>query len=187
VQSEDDPLDPDPPAGQRETLAAFRHLEQVVPAAAGLDGMVLRYGSLYGYGASDEFFDLARKRKVPVIGSGAGIWSFLHVADAATATAAAIEHGSPGLYNVVDDEPATVAEWLPFLAQAVGGKPPHHIPAWLGRLAAGEVGISMMTQVRGCTNAKARRELGWQLQFPSWRLGFTRGLAAPARSTAADA
>jgi len=187
VQSEDDPLDPDPPAGQRETLAAFRHMEHVVPAAAGLDGLVLRYGSLYGYGASDEFFDLARKRKVPVIGSGAGIWSFLHVADAATATAAAIEHGSPGLYNVVDDEPATVAEWLPFLAQAVGGKPPYHIPAWLGRLAAGEVGISMMTQVRGCANAKAQRELGWQLQFPSWRLGFTRGLAAPARSTAADA
>ena len=187
VQSEDDPLDPDPPAGQRESMAAIRHVEQVVPAAAGLDGLVLRYGSLYGYGASDEFFDLARQRKVPVIGSGAGIWSFLHVADAATATAAAVQHGNPGLYNVVDDEPATVTEWLPFLAQAVGGKPPYHIPAWLGRLAAGDVGISMMTQVRGCANAKAKRELGWQLQFPSWRLGFTRGLAAPVRSGAADA
>jgi nucleoside-diphosphate-sugar epimerase len=187
VQSEQDPLDPDPPAGQRESLAAIRHLEQVVPAAAGLDGLVLRYGSLYGYGASDEFFGLARQRKVPVIGNGAAIWSFLHVADAATATAAAVEHGSPGLYNVVDDEPATVAEWLPFLAQALGAKPPHHIPAWLGRLAAGEVGISMMTQARGCANAKAKRELGWQLQWPSWRQGFTRGLAAPAKSTAADA
>ena len=187
VQSEQDPLDPDPPAGQRESLAAIRHLEQVVPAAAGLDGLVLRYGSLYGYGASDEFFGLARQRKVPVIGDGAAIWSFLHVADAATATAAAVEHGSPGLYNVVDDEPATVAEWLPFLAQALGAKPPHHIPAWLGRLAAGEVGISMMTQARGCANAKAKRELGWQLQWPSWRQGFTRGLAAPAKSTAADA
>jgi nucleoside-diphosphate-sugar epimerase len=177
VQSEDDPLDPDPPAGQRESMAAIRHVEQVVPAAAGLDGLVLRYGSLYGYGASDEFFDLARQRKVPVIGSGAGIWSFLHVADAATATAAAVQHGGPGLYNVVDDEPATVAEWLPFLAQAVGGKPPYHIPAWLGRLAAGDVGISMMTQVRGCANAKAKRELGWQLRYPSWRQGFKEGLA----------
>ena len=159
----------------------------MVPAAAGLDGLVLRYGSLYGYGASDEFFGLARQRKVPVIGNGAAIWSFLHVADAATATAAAVEHGSPGLYNVVDDEPATVAEWLPFLAQALGAKPPYHIPAWLGRLAAGEVGISMMTQARGCANAKAKRELGWQLQWPSWRQGFTRGLAAPATSAAADA
>ena len=187
VQSEQDPLDPDPPAGQRESLAAIRHLEQVVPAAAGLDGLVLRYGSLYGYGASDEFFGLARQRKVPVIGNGAAIWSFLHVADAATATAAAVKHGSPGLYNVVDDEPATVAEWLPFLAQALGAKPPYHIPAWLGRLAAGEVGISMMTQARGCANAKAKRELGWQLQWPSWRQGFTRGLAAPAKSAAADA
>ena len=187
VQSEQDPLDPSPPAGQRESLAAIRHLEQVVPAAAGLDGLVLRYGSLYGYGASDEFFGLARQRKVPVIGNGAAIWSFLHVADAATATAAAVEHGRPGLYNVVDDEPATVAEWLPFLAQALGAKPPYHIPAWLGRLAAGEVGISMMTQARGCANAKAKRELGWQLQWPSWRQGFTRGLAAPATSSAADA
>ncbi len=187
VQSEQDPLDPSPPAGQRESLAAIRHLEQVVPAAAGLDGLVLRYGSLYGYGASDEFFGLARQRKVPVIGNGAAIWSFLHVADAATATAAAVQHGSPGLYNVVDDEPATVAEWLPFLAQALGAKPPYHIPAWLGRLAAGEVGISMMTQARGCANAKAKRELGWQLHWPSWRQGFTRGLAAPATSAAADA
>ena len=187
VQSEQDPLDPSPPAGQRESLAAIRRLEQVVPAAAGLDGLVLRYGSLYGYGASDEFFGLARQRKVPVIGNGAAIWSFLHVADAATATAAAVEHGRPGLYNVVNDEPATVAEWLPFLAQALGAKPPYHIPAWLGRLAAGEVGISMMTQARGCANAKAKRELGWQLQWPSWRQGFTRGLAAPATSSAADA
>jgi nucleoside-diphosphate-sugar epimerase len=187
VQSEQDPLDPSPPAGQRESLAAIRHLEQVVPAAAGLDGLVLRYGSLYGYGASDEFFDLARKRRVPVIGDGAAIWSFLHVADAATATAAAVEHGGPGLYNVVDDEPVTVAEWLPYLAQALRAKPPFHIPAWLGRLAAGEVGISMMTQARGCANAKAKRELGWQLQWPSWRQGFTRGLAAPARPAAAGA
>jgi 2-alkyl-3-oxoalkanoate reductase len=186
VQSEDDPLDPDPPAGQRESLAAIRHLEQVVPAAAGLDGLVLRYGSLYGYGASDEFFELARKRKVPIIGSGAAIWSFLHVADAAGATVAALQHGRPGLYNVVDDEPATVAEWLPFLAQTLGAKPPYRIPAWLGRLAAGDVGISMMTQARGCANGKAKRELGWRLEWPTWRQGFTRGLAAPAQPSAAD-
>lgn len=186
VQSEQDPLDPNPPAGQRESLAAIRHVEQVVPAAAGLDGLVLRYGSLYGYGASDEFFDLARQRKVPILGNGAGIWSFVHVSDAASATAAAVEQGGPGLYNVVDDEPATVAEWLPFLAQALGAKPPYRIPAWLGRLVAGDVGISMMTQVRGCANTKAKRELGWQPQWASWRQGFTHGLAAPAQSTAAD-
>ncbi|MGP7998615.1 MAG: NAD-dependent epimerase/dehydratase family protein [Streptosporangiaceae bacterium] len=187
VQTEQDPLDPDPPAGQRETLAAFRHLEHVVPVATGLDGLVLRYGSLYGYGASDEFFNLARQRKVPVIGSGAGIWSFLHVADAAAATEAALERGGPGLYNVVDDEPATVAEWLPFLARALGARPPYRIPVWLGRLAAGEVAVSMMTQVRGCANTKAKRELGWQPDWPSWRQGFTRGRAAPAQPSAADA
>jgi len=186
VQSEQDPLDPNPPAGQRESLAAIRHVEQVVPAAAGLDGLVLRYGSLYGYGASDEFFDLARQRKVPILGNGAGLWSFVHVSDAASATAAAVDQGGPGLYNVVDDEPATVAEWLPFLAQALGAKPPYRIPAWLGRLVAGDVGISMMTEVRGCANTKARRELGWQPQWASWRQGFTHGLAAPAQSTAAD-
>jgi len=186
VQSEQDPLDPTPPAGQRESLAAIRHVEQVVPAAAGLDGLVLRYGSLYGYGASDEFFDLARQRKVPILGNGAGLWSFVHVSDAASATAAAVDQGGPGLYNVVDDEPATVAEWLPFLAQALGAKPPYRIPAWLGRLVAGDVGISMMTEVRGCANTKARRELGWQPQWASWRQGFTHGLAAPAQSTAAD-
>ena len=186
VQSEQDPLDPNPPAGQRESLAAIRHVEQVVPAAAGLGGLVLRYGSLYGYGASDEFFDLARQRKVPILGNGAGLWSFVHVSDAASATAAAVDQGGPGLYNVVDDEPATVAEWLPFLAQALGAKPPYRIPAWLGRLVAGDVGISMMTEVRGCANTKARRELGWQPQWASWRQGFTHGLAAPAQSTAAD-
>jgi len=186
VQREEDPLDAHPPAGQRESMAAIRHVEQVVPAAVPMQGIVLRYGSLYGLGASDEFFDLLRKRRVPVLGSGAGIWSFLHVTDAASATAAAVDRGAPGIYNVVDDEPATVAEWLPFLAQALGAKPPRHLPRWLGRLAAGEVGVSMMTQVRGCSNAKAKRELGWQLAWPSWRQGFQHGLARPA-AAAADA
>jgi nucleoside-diphosphate-sugar epimerase len=186
VQDEGDPLDAHPPAGQRESMAAIRHVEQAVPAAAPMEGIVLRYGSLYGLGASDEFFDLLRKRAAPILGSGAGIWSFLHVTDAASATAAAVGRGAPGIYNVVDDEPAAVAEWLPFLAQALGAKPPRRVPLWLGRLAAGEVGVSMMTQIRGCSNAKAKRELGWQLAWPSWRQGFQHGLA-PAATAPADA
>jgi nucleoside-diphosphate-sugar epimerase len=141
-------------------------------------GIVLRYGSFYGPGASDEFVELIRKRKVPVIGNGTGIWSFLHVSDAAAATFCALERGAPGVYNVVDDEPATVAEWLPFLAQAVGAKAPYRVPRWIGRLAAGQTGVSMMTQIRGSSNAKAKRELGWQPAWPSWRHGFRDGLGA---------
>jgi 2-alkyl-3-oxoalkanoate reductase len=177
VKTEDDPLDPSPPAMQRESLAAIRHLERVVLAASGVQGIVLRYGSFYGPGASDDFVDLIRKRRVPVIGDGAGVWSFLHIRDAAAATVAALEHGAPGVYNVVDDEPASVAEWLPYVARAVGAKAPRRVPVWLGRLAAGEVGVSMMTQIRGSSNAKAKRELGWRPAWPSWREGFSRGLA----------
>ena len=177
VKTEDDPLDPNPPAMQRQSLAAFRHLERVVPATAPMQGIVLRYGSFYGPGASDDFIDLIRKRRVPVIGDGAGIWSWLHIHDAAAATIAALEYGAPGVYNVVDDEPASVAEWLPYVARVVGAKAPRRLPAWLGRLAAGDVGVSMMTQIRGSSNAKARRELGWQPAWPSWREGFSRGLA----------
>ena len=181
VKGEDDPLDPAPPAAQRETLAAISHLERVVPSAAPMQGIVLRYGSLYGPGAWDAFVSLIRKRRVPIIGDGAGIWSFLHVYDAATATVAALTQGEPGLYNVVDDEPASVAEWLPFLAQAVGAKAPRRLPAWLGRLAAGEVAVSMMTQIRGSSNAKAKRELGWRPAWPSWRQGFRDGATEPVR------
>jgi nucleoside-diphosphate-sugar epimerase len=177
VKTEDDPLDPSPPAMQRESLAAIRHLERVVLAASRVQGIVLRYGSFYGPGASDDFVDLIRKRRVPVIGDGAGVWSFLHIRDAAAATVAALEQGAPGVYNVVDDEPASVAEWLPYVAQTVGAKPPRRVPVWLGRLAAGEVGVSMMTQIRGSSNAKAKRELGWRPAWPSWREGFSRGLA----------
>jgi nucleoside-diphosphate-sugar epimerase len=186
VKGEDDPLDPDPPAGQRDSLAAISHLERAVLAAGPMHPVVLRYGSFYGPGASDEFVGLIRKRRVPIIGDGAGIWSFLHIHDAAAATVAALEHGEPGVYNVVDDEPASVAEWLPFLAQAVGAKAPRRVPVWLGRLAAGEVGVSMMTQIRGSSNAKAKRELGWRPAWPSWRQGFSRGLteAEPARGAA---
>jgi nucleoside-diphosphate-sugar epimerase len=185
VKTEDDPLDPDPPAAQRESLAAIRYLERVVPAAP-MQGIVLRYGSFYGPGASEAFVGLVRKRRLPVIGDGAGIWSFLHIRDAAAATVAALEHGRAGVYNVVDDEPARVAEWLPFLAQAVGAPPPRRMPVWLGRLAAGEVGVSVMTQIRGSSNARAKQELGWQPAWPSWRQGFAGGLAAaePARGAA---
>ena len=183
VKTEDDPLDPNPPAAQRESLSAIRHLEQVVPTAGKMEGIVLRYGSFYGPGASDDLVGMISKRKVPVIGHGTGIWSFLHIRDAAAATVAALERGTPGVYNVVDDEPASVAEWLPFLARAIGAKAPYRVPVWLGRLAAGEVGVSMMTQIRGSSNAKAKRELGWEPAWPSWRQGFTRGLAEsePAR------
>jgi len=180
VKTEDDPLDPSPPRAQRESLAAIRHLERVVLAAAPMEGIVLRYGSFYGPGASDEFVRLIHKRMVPIIGDGAGIWSFLHISDAAAATVAAVERGAPGVYNVVDDDPASVAEWLPFLAAAVGARTPYRVPVWLGRLAAGEVGVSVMTQIRGSANTKAKGELGWQPAWPSWRQGFKQGLAAAA-------
>jgi 2-alkyl-3-oxoalkanoate reductase len=177
VKTEEDPLDPSPPRAQRESLAAISHLERTVASAGQLAGIVLRYGSFYGYGASDELIKLVRQRKVPVVGNGAGVWSFLHIADAAAATVCALDRGTPGVYNVTDDEPATVAEWLPVLAQAVGAKPPYRVPRWIGRLAAGETGVSVMTQIRGSSNAKAKRELGWRPAWPSWRLGFRDGLA----------
>jgi nucleoside-diphosphate-sugar epimerase len=175
VKTEEDPLDPDPPKALRSTLEAIRHLEQAVVASP-LEGIVLRYGSLYGPGASDLLVDMLRRRQVPVIGNGAGIWSFLHVQDAASAAVAALERGTARVYNIVDDEPAPVREWLPVLAAAVGAKPPLRLPAWLGRLAAGEAAVSVMTKVRGSSNAKAKRELGWELAWPSWRDGFARGL-----------
>jgi 2-alkyl-3-oxoalkanoate reductase len=175
VKTEDDPLDADPPAAMRATLEAINYLERAV-ASARLEGLALRYGSLYGPVSSDLFVRMLQRRLVPLIGTGAGVWSFLHVTDAAAATAAAVQAGPPGIYNVVDDEPAAVAEWLPVAARAVGAKPPLRLPAWLGRLAAGEAGLSMMTQVRGASNAKAKRELGWQPVWPTWRDGFSRGM-----------
>jgi 2-alkyl-3-oxoalkanoate reductase len=173
--TEEDPFDPDVPREQQATMAAIRYLEQAVTSAP-LEGVALRYGSLYGPGASEGFVRAIRRRRIPVIGSGAGVWSFLHVADAATATVAALDRGAPGVYNVTDDDPAAVAEWLPAVASAVGAKPPRHIPEWLGRLAAGEVGVSVMTRVCGSSNARARRELSWQPAWASWRDGFARGL-----------
>jgi nucleoside-diphosphate-sugar epimerase len=178
VKTEDDPLDADPPAGQRRSLDAIRHLEQAVTTASGITGLALRYGSLYGPGASDQIVTMIRKRQFPVIGDGAGVWSFLHLEDAATATVAAVTDGEGGVYNVTDDDPAPVADWLPAVAELVGARPPYHVPVWLGRMAAGEVGVSMMTQIRGSSNAKARRELGWRPRWASWRDGFARGLGA---------
>jgi nucleoside-diphosphate-sugar epimerase len=169
VKSEEDPLDPAPPAEQRQSLAAIEHLEQATLAAP-LEGLVLRYGAFYGPGTGEPIFgELAHKRRLPVVGDGGGVWTFVHIDDAAAATASAVERGAPGVYNVVDDEPARTAEWIPALAAEVGAKPPRHVPKWLGRLAAGEVGASMMCEIRGASNAKAKRELGWEPGHPSWR------------------
>jgi nucleoside-diphosphate-sugar epimerase len=175
VKTEEDPLDPDPPKWFRESLAAIRHVERVVPAAEGLEGVVLRYGGLYGPGTgalAPESLELIRKRQFPVVGDGAGVWSFVHTEDAASATVAALDRGAPGIYNIVDDDPAPTSEWLPYLAETIGAKPPRRIPTWLGRILAGEVPASMMTQSRGSSNAKAKRELGWQPRYSSWREGF---------------
>jgi nucleoside-diphosphate-sugar epimerase len=176
VKSEEDPLDPTPAREMRETQAAIRHLEQAVLGAEWTEGIVLRYGAFYGPGTSlalgAEQFELVRRRKFPLVGDGGGVWSFIHIADAAEATLAAIEHGHRGVYNVVDDDPAPVAEWLPALAVELGAKKPMRVPRLIGRLFAGEAGVVMMTKVRGASNAKAKRELAWRPAHPSWRQGF---------------
>ena len=176
VKSEEDPLDPAPAREMRETLAAIRHLEQAVLGARWTEGIVLRYGAFYGPGTSmapgGEQFELVRRRKFPLIGDGGGVWSFIHIADAAEATVAAVEHGSRGVYNIVDDDPAPVVEWLPALAQQLGAKKPMRVPRFIGRLVAGEAGVVMMTDARGASNAKAKRELAWRPAHPSWRQGF---------------
>jgi 2-alkyl-3-oxoalkanoate reductase len=170
VKTEDDPLDPHPPKGIRESHEAIRTAERLTLEHGGI---VLRYGGFYGPGASDQQTEMIRRRKIPLVGSGEGVWSFLHVDDVATATLAAIEHGRPGeIYNIVDDEPAPVKEWLPFLAERLGAKPPRRVPAWLARLIAGPGAVAMMTEARGASNAKAKRELGWNPTHPSWRTSF---------------
>ena len=165
---------PSPPAAQQRSLAAIRYLERTVTGSGSVEGVALRYGSLYGPGTSmaDEYAPLIRTRKLPIVGSGAGVWSFIHADDAATATRAAVERGAPGAYNVVDDEPAPVSAWLPYLAECLGAKPPRHLPTWLARLAVGEVGISLMTRISGSSNAKAKAELGWKPSWSTWRDGF---------------
>jgi nucleoside-diphosphate-sugar epimerase len=182
IKREDAPLDHDPPQAMRQGLAAIRHLEAAVTGAHWTEGLVLRYGWFYGPGTSIALdppgsqIELIRKRQFPIVGGGTGIWSFIHIEDAATATAAAVEGGPAGIYNVVDDEPAPVSEFLPVLAAAVGAKRPLRVPRWVGRLAAGEVAVMAMTEIRGASNDKAKRELGWQLRYPSWRQGFAEGL-----------
>jgi nucleoside-diphosphate-sugar epimerase len=176
VKTEEDPLHPTAPRHMRESLAAIRHLEAAVTGADFTEGIVLRYGAFYGPGTSlaegSEQVELVRRRKFPVVGNGAGVWSFIHIADAAEATVAAVERGRRGIYNVVDDEPAPVAEWLPVLADKFGAPEPRHVPKVVGRLFAGEAGVVMMTEIRGASNAKAKRELGWEPKHRTWREGF---------------
>jgi nucleoside-diphosphate-sugar epimerase len=182
VKTEDDPLDPIPPKTISETLAAIRYLENAVLNADPIQGIALRYGGFYGPGTSlgldpvGEQVEAVRKRQFPIVGSGDGILSFIHIEDAATATVAALESGRPGVYNVVDDEPAPAREWLPALAEAVGAKQPRRVPRWIGRVLAGEALTAMMTDARGGSNQKAKRELGWQPRYASWRQGFVTGL-----------
>ena len=172
VKRETDPLDPNPPQPMRNTLTAIRHLESAT-SESGLEGIILRYGSFYGPGTtSGGMLDQIRKRRMPVVGNGGAIWSFLHIDDAAHATVAAAEGGAPGVYNVVDEEPATVASWLPELARLTGSQPPHHVPVWLARFLIGEAGVIMMTTTRGASNQKAKMELGWTPFWKSWRDGF---------------
>src|SRR5262245_23831783 len=183
LQTEADPLVPNVPAAMRPGLGAIVHLEQAVTTIEWGEGLALRYGAFYGHGSGfsrapdAQMAGPIRKRRFPLVGDGGGVWSFVHIEDAAAATVAAVEHGQPGIYNVVDDEPAPVREWLPALASALGAKPPRRIPRWLARLAAGEIAAIIMTEVRGASNAKAKRELGWQPRYPSWRQGFAKGLA----------
>jgi nucleoside-diphosphate-sugar epimerase len=187
IKTEEDPLDPHPVQEQTETLAAIRFLERAVLDAP-LEGIVVRYGGLYGPGSSETLAEILRKRMFPIIGDGAGMVSSTHVDDAAGGTVAALERGRRGIYNIVDDEPAPARVFIPAIARAVGAPAPLRIPAWLGRLFAGDVAVTMMTEGRGSSNAKAKRELGWQPIWPSWRDGFARGLDTPVplppRSTA---
>jgi 2-alkyl-3-oxoalkanoate reductase len=179
VKTEDDPLDPNPLAGMRETSAAMRYLDETVTKAGGI---VLRYGLFYG-AANDGLPPMVRKRQFPIVGHGGGISSFIHLDDAAAATVLALEVDSgPAIYNIVDDEPAPVTEWLPVLAEALGAKPPRHFPVWLARLFAGDVGVMLGTEARGASNAKAKRELGWTLSYPSWRDGFPAVYASAAHA-----
>jgi nucleoside-diphosphate-sugar epimerase len=183
IKDEDAPLDPHPPAAFRTGFDAIKHLERTVVGAEGIEGIVLRYGGFYGPGTSlardgedVQMLEMVRKRRFPIVDGGGGIWSFVHVDDVAAATLAAVERGRRGIYNIVDDEPAPVREWLPELARVLGAKPPRHVPKWLARPLAGEAAVVMMTEMRGASNRKAKRELGWEPRYHSWREGFATGL-----------
>jgi 2-alkyl-3-oxoalkanoate reductase len=179
IKTEDDPLDPTPPANTQQTVAAMNYLEQAV---SGFGGIALRYGGLYGT-ANDELVESVRKRQFPIVGDGGGIFSFIHLEDAAAATVLALGHEGPAIYNIADDEPAPVREWLPVLAQVLGAKPPRRFPTRLARLLAGEAPVVLITKARGASNAKAKRELGWSLRYPSWRQGFAAAYATRAAPT----
>jgi nucleoside-diphosphate-sugar epimerase len=181
VKTEDDPLDPTPPANARQSWAAMADLDRKVTEAGGI---ILRYGVFYG-AANDGLIEPVRKRQYPLVGDGGGITSWIHLEDAAAATVLALEQDGPAIYNVVDDEPAPVREWLPVFVQALGAKPPRHVPTWLARLFAGEAAVVMSTEARGASNAKAKRELGWTLRYPSWRQGFPEVYARSAAPAAA--
>jgi 2-alkyl-3-oxoalkanoate reductase len=189
VKDEDDPLDPHPPHTMQHTLDAIRYLERVVSEARGVHAIVLRYGYLYGPGTSfapgGDILEAVRSRRFPVVGSGAGVWSFVHVDDIAMATVIAAESAPSGLYNVVDDEPAEAGTWLPELARVIGAKPPRHVPVWLARLMIGDAGVAMMTQSRGSSNVKIKRAFAWQPLYRTWRDGFRRGLSGDAQASAA--
>jgi len=180
VKTEEDALDANPPAALREILQAIRYVEKTVAESSRIEGIVLRYGGFYGpgnaIGEGGEAVKQIRQRRVPIVGDGGGIWSFIHIDDAARATLAAIEGGKSGIYNIVDDEPAPVSEWLSALAAALGAKPPRRVPTWLARILIGEQGVMFMTEVRGASNAKAKRELNWRPRWESWRRGFVQGL-----------
>jgi nucleoside-diphosphate-sugar epimerase len=183
AKSETDRLDPNPPAAMTKTLAAIEYLESKVLDQDDIEGVALRYSNFYGPGghiAEDgAIVEQVRKRRMPILGNGAGIWSFIHYDDAAAATRLAMApEAEPGVYNVTDDEPAPVSVWLPELAKAVGAKPPRRLPTWVGKLVVGDAGVSLFTKIRGASNAKAKAALGWQLKYPSWRDGFRHGLAA---------
>ncbi len=189
VKTEDDGFDPNPPTAMRATVHSMASLERAVLDADGIEATVLRYGGFYGPGTGlsqgGVQLEGVRRRRFPIVAGGTGVWSLIHIEDVAAATLVAIESAKRGVYNVVDDEPAPVSQWLPFLAKAIGAKPPRHMPAWVGRLFAGELGVIMMTESRGASNEKAKRELGWTPTYPSWRIGFTRGLGHAAAQNAA--
>jgi 2-alkyl-3-oxoalkanoate reductase len=181
IKTEADPLDDEPPLKMHRSLAAIRYLEETLTGASDLEGLALRYGSLYGpgtsFGEGGEYVTLVERRRLPIVGSGAGVWSFIHVDDAVSATVAALTRGAPGVYDIVDDDPAPVSVWLPEFAKVLRAKPPRRLPEWVGRLAIGDAGVSMMTQIRGSSNALAKRELAWQPRYASWREGFRWGLS----------
>lgn len=193
MKTEDAPLDDNPPKGVRNTMAAILHLERAVTGADFLDGIALRYGAFYGPGTSlqldppGEQTEMVLKRQFPVIGNGNGVWSLIHVADAAAATVAALERGQRGIYHVVDDEPTRAGDLIPGVAEVLGAKPPLRIPRWLGRLLAGEAVTVMMTEIRGASNEKAKRELGWAPRYRSWREGLAAAMEEPSPETAVAA